>query len=663
MAWSPDSTSLISAGLDGTIRVYSEESGWSSRIMGSQAGGIHALAWARIGNSDRGAEESEAIISGGVDGTLRVWSAHPGFDVAFDEENWVAAAQWSPNGQIVASSAFTGRFHLLDLFSGQSVTIPTRAKAGVHDLAWSPSGDTVATAARDGKALELYTAVDGHFVGRFLMPEPLRVYWNPTGEMIVGCGHGGARCWEVKTARLVWDIPGVFGSVAWIAKGTQVAIGGADGSIKVFDASTGQPLRSLRLAQSELLGSLPSEFEPPQQVFDLATSPDDRFLAFGTQDGVAGLLDTRDGSQVQTFEGHISGIRQVAWRPDGSRLATVGEDGTVRVFNPENGRVVVDTNHGSGDNKLKSVAWDASGDRMLTGGWDNKMRLWDASRGYLIEEAEALTTRAEKSPADIKVWRALADKCTQLGWPDRAHEAFVRINALAGDNAATSAQVAEADWIFAHAIEGARLPSAPVGSRFHVPVEAAGLLRAIGDYVDINSMRAAVETWRQLAQNKDAEALLPLARMYFSKVKSWKVTWFACENDPVSDLAGWRAAAAKHPPIDQPMLCFPFQNRSPKALGLVSSESIDLPDTPIFNMIAICKRMLPAGKWRCAVKGGEGCRVIVGGRTVLEQWTGTMDPQPTADFDQASDVEVEIRVESFLRQPVEHFDFTLEPLL
>ncbi len=53
----------------------------------------------------------------------------------------------------------------------------------------------------------------------------------------------------------------------------------------------------------------------------------------------------------------------------------------------------------------------------------------------------------------------------------------------------------------------------------------------------------------------------------------------------------------------------------------------------------------------------------MGDRIVIEQWTGTMDAKVTADFEQASDVEVEIRVESFLRHPVEHFDFTLEPLL
>ncbi len=663
MAWSPDSNHLISAGLDGTILVYSADSEWQSSIMASQPGGVHALAWARLGTSNRGEEESEAIISGGADGTLRVWSAHPDSDVTFPEENWVTAAQWSPKGQTVASAAFRDRINLLDLFSGQSVSIPTRSRTGVHDLAWSHSGETIATTSRFGNIVELFNTTNGHLVGSFPMPEPERVYWSPSGDMVVGCGHGGARCWEVKTARLVWNIPGIFGSAAWLAGGAQVAMGGADGSIKVFESATGRPLPTWRQAQSELPGSLPSEFEPPQQVFDLATSPDGHFLAFGTQDGAAGLLDTRDGSQVRTFEGHISGIRQVAWRPDGSRLATVGEDGTVRVFNPQDGSQVVDMNHGSGDSKLKTVAWDPSGDRMLTGGWDTRMRLWDASRGYLIAEVAALKTRADQSPDDVEVWRALAEKCTQLGWPDRAHEAFARITALTGDEATTAAQAAKADWIFAHALEGVRLPEVRLSPGFHVSAESAERLRALRQYIEDGRMRAAVETWRLLAQSEDGKASLPLARMCFSKAKSWKVTWFTCDNDPVTDLEGWRAAAAKHTAVDQPMLCFPFQNHSPKALGLVSSKSDDVPDTPVFNMVATDRRMLPAGKWRCTVAGGSGCRVMVGGRTVLEQWTGTMEPKVTADFEQASDVEVEIRVESFLRQPVEHFDFTMEPLL
>ncbi len=160
---------------------------------------------------------------------------------------------------------------------------------------------------------------------------------------------------------------------------------------------------------------------------------------------------------------------------------------------------------------------------MLTGGRDTKLRLWDSSRGYLIEKVAARTTQAEQSPGDVEVWRALADKCTQLGWPDRAHEAFARIKALTGDDARTAAQAAKAHWIFEHALEGARLPEVLGSKGFHVSAEAVDRLSAVRKYSEEGRMRAAVETWRQLAQSEDGKAFLPLARNYFSKAKSWKV--------------------------------------------------------------------------------------------------------------------------------------------
>jgi WD40 repeat protein len=80
-------------------------------------------------------------------------------------------------------------------------------------------------------------------------------------------------------------------------------------------------------------------FSPDSSLF-ASGSYEDRNYGRGSPDTRVRLWDAKTYTMVREFNGHSKGIRQVAFSPDGSLLASSGDDGLVIFWGVKTGEIV-----------------------------------------------------------------------------------------------------------------------------------------------------------------------------------------------------------------------------------------------------------------------------------------------------------------------------------
>jgi eukaryotic-like serine/threonine-protein kinase len=116
--------------------------------------------------------------------------------------------------------------------------------------------------------------------------------------------------------------------------------------------------------------------------FDLAFSPDGRFLAAPRGEKDIKTWDVSTGQPVLTLRGHQDRVLRVAFRPDGRRLASTSADRTVRVWDTTTGQdVVLLRGH---EQPVHGVAFSPDGRHLASASLDHTVKLWDATTGALL---------------------------------------------------------------------------------------------------------------------------------------------------------------------------------------------------------------------------------------------------------------------------------------
>jgi WD40 repeat protein/predicted Ser/Thr protein kinase len=106
-------------------------------------------------------------------------------------------------------------------------------------------------------------------------------------------------------------------------------------------------------------------------------NPDGTQLATAGEDRTARLWDAASGTLLATCEGHKDKVLNVAFSPNGARLVTTSTDGTVRQWDTGKGQEIgVPYDRHSGE--VTAATYSLDGERIASAGTDRTIRVWHA---------------------------------------------------------------------------------------------------------------------------------------------------------------------------------------------------------------------------------------------------------------------------------------------
>lgn len=243
----------------------------------------------------------------------------------------------------------------------------------VTAVAVSKDDRLIATASSDGTARVWDVAA-----GRELRvlgghgPRATTVAFSPDGErLLTGDSEGHVRVWNAWTGTLLVDTsrlsgyqPSVVEALFLSQDGRLIHVTTAFGA-RCLNASTGEEVRNL----------LRQNGKEQLRFYSAALSPDGTRLFCTGWESVF-VLDAADYRILDRWRGHRGAVSDIACSPDGKRIATVGEDGLLKIWDPSSGQETFSAHVYDPCGDELAVQFDPQGQRLIISG--AKVSVWDA---------------------------------------------------------------------------------------------------------------------------------------------------------------------------------------------------------------------------------------------------------------------------------------------
>jgi len=409
VVFSRDSQWFASSCEDGTITIWDCNTGQCVQTLSGNNSSVRSIVF----TSDR-----RYLVSGSEDYQVRLWDIQQNKCIRTFEghSQTVWTVDISPDDQYIVSGGNDYIVKLWNLKSGACLQDFEGHTLQIWSVAFSPDGQTIASGSMD-QTVRLWNINEKQCTACFRGHSSMVmcVAFSADGQTLASGGMDRLiKHWDLKTkacARTWSGYKNIIWSVSFsVGDNPTIASSSLDGIIRIWQVADGQCLQTMK---------------HPTEVHAIAFSRDGKLLVSGNihSSSTLKVWDVQKGVCLMTIPAHIRKINSVCFHPNGSLIASGGDDKNVQIFDLKNQHIHrILQGHTA---VIWSVAFSQNGKLLASGSFDQTVRIWELDSGQCLNvlsgHTNALTTivfhpflpliATASSDAMVKLWSLETGEC------------------------------------------------------------------------------------------------------------------------------------------------------------------------------------------------------------------------------------------------------------
>lgn len=279
--------------------------------------------------------KNEQLVTCSDDASIQVWDLSSGKSVKefIGHQEAVIMVDVSKDGSRLISGSADNTAKIWDIASGKPLLTLNGHSDQVSYVCFSPDGKWCASTGWD-MSIKIWSTDSGKLAhslaGHSARVECIR--FSPDGKMLVSTGGDRTiKLWNVADGTCINTLHGnsvaVMG-VAFTEDGKSVISGGMSNSMKLWDLQAKQK-------QNAMYHGLDGRIQ-----YNIKLSPSGRYIAMATPDSHISIRSSHTMEEIFSLKGHAKRIRALYYFDKGNRLASASEDGTIKIWNANNGNLL-----------------------------------------------------------------------------------------------------------------------------------------------------------------------------------------------------------------------------------------------------------------------------------------------------------------------------------